>query len=230
MPKSPRSNQDTFRDCGEAAWHQLQRLPRFDTSSIREVRRRWSKSLSDRSPQFILGFVDHLLALESAGARVVAFEVLAGHPRAFAKLSSSRITAIASQLSDWGSIDLFGVTIAGKAWREGILEDDTIRLWTRSPNRWMRRLALVATVPLNSKARGGEGDAIRTLDICGRLLSDRDDMVVKALSWALRELAKRDSESVEEFLAEESYRMPARVRREVMNKLTFGTKAIPRRT
>jgi 3-methyladenine DNA glycosylase AlkD len=136
---------------------------------------------------------------------------------------------MARQLSDWGSIDLFGVTVAGKAWREGILEDDTIRSWTKSPNRWMRRLALVATVPLNSKSRGGEGDAVRTLDICGRLLSDRDDMVVKALSWALRELAKRDPAPVRVFLATESHRLAALVRREVLNKLTYGTKAIPRR-
>lgn len=229
MPQLRSSNQETFRDCAEAAWQHLQRLPRFDAPSIREVRRRWSKLLSDRSPQFVLGFVDHLLALESAPACVVAFEVLAGHPHAFAKLKTRRITAMASKLSGWGLIDLFGVTVAGKAWREGILEDDAIRSWTKSPNHWMRRLALVATVPLNSKSRGGAGDAIRTLDICGRLLSDRNFMVVKALSWALRALAKRDPSSVEEFLAEEGQRMPALVRREVMNKLKYGTKAIPRR-
>ncbi len=233
MPQSHFSNQDSFGDCAESSWRQLQRLPRYNTPSIREVRRHWSKFSSNQSPHFVLGFVDHLLGLDPgaahfAAARIVAFEVLAGHPAAFAKLNTRRITTMASRLSDWGSIDLFGVTVAGKAWREGILDDDSIRVWTQSSNRWMRRLVLVATVPLNSKARGGSGDVIRTLDICGRLISDRDDMVIKALSWALRELAKRDPASVEAFLTAESHHLPARVRREVMNKLTFGTKAGPR--
>ncbi|HUS10646.1 MAG TPA: DNA alkylation repair protein, partial [Pyrinomonadaceae bacterium] len=65
--------------------------------------------------------------------------------------------------------------------------------WARSKNRWLRRTALVSTVPLNNKARGGRGDSERTLMICEMLLDDRDDMVIKALSWALRELSKRDA-------------------------------------
>ena len=56
------------------------------------------------------------------------------------------------------------------------------------------------------------------------LVKDRDDMVVKALSWALRELAKRDSKSVREFLAEHEHELAPRVLREVNNKLEFGLK------
>ena len=43
-------------------------------------------------------------------------------------------------------------------------------------------------MPLNLRAAGGTGDAERTLAVCAQLAADRDDMVVKALSWALREL------------------------------------------
>jgi hypothetical protein len=45
------------------------------------------------------------------------------------------------------------------------------------------KAALVSTVPLNNTARGGSGDAVRTTVICDLLRNDRDDMVVKALSW-----------------------------------------------
>ena len=54
--------------------------------------------------------------------------------------------------------------------------------WARSPDRWLRRSALVATV-------GAKAEAARTLAVCAGLAADRDDMVVKALSWALRELS-----------------------------------------
>jgi 3-methyladenine DNA glycosylase AlkD len=89
---------------------------------------------------------------------------------------------------------------------------------------------LVSTVPLNLAAAGGTGDAPRTLDICGRLVDDRDDMVVKALSWALRELVPRDPEAVRGFLADHDGRLAARVRREVATKLDTGRKSRPARS
>ena len=49
-------------------------------------------------------------------------------------------------------------------------------------------------------------------------------MVVKAMSWALRELAKRDPTAVRRFLAEHETALAARVSREVRNKLETGLK------
>ena len=53
-------------------------------------------------------------------------------------------------------------------------------------------------------------------------------MVVKAMSWALRELAKRDPKAVADFIRDEDDRLAPRVRREVLNKLKTGLKS-PRR-
>jgi len=49
-------------------------------------------------------------------------------------------------------------------------------------------------------------------------------MVVKALSWALRELSKRDPTSVAAFLREHEMRLASRVRREVKTRLETGRK------
>ena len=49
-------------------------------------------------------------------------------------------------------------------------------------------------------------------------------MVVKALSWALRELAKKHPEQAASFLAKHRQVLAARVLREVNNKLTTGLK------
>jgi 3-methyladenine DNA glycosylase AlkD len=64
----------------------------------------------------------------------------------------------------------------------------------------------------------------RTLAVCRLLVDDRDDMVVKAMSWALRELVAHDPDALWAFLAEYDDRLAARVRREVRNKLTTGLK------
>jgi 3-methyladenine DNA glycosylase AlkD len=60
--------------------------------------------------------------------------------------------------------------------------------------------------------------------VCEMLTDDRDDMVVKALSWALRELSKCDPDSVREFLVEHEGALAPRVSREVNNKLKTGLK------
>jgi 3-methyladenine DNA glycosylase AlkD len=77
--------------------------------------------------------------------------------------------------------------------------------------------------------QGGTGDARRTLDICRRLAADGDDMVVKALSWALRELVVWDPEAVRRFLDDHHEVLAARVRREVRSKLETGRKHPARR-
>jgi len=84
-------------------------------------------------------------------------------------------------------------------------------------------------VPLNNTARGGTGDTKRTLSVCEMLVHDREDMVVKALSWALRELSKKDPKAVQRFVSAHRPRLAPRVIREVNAKLSTGLKN-PRRT
>jgi 3-methyladenine DNA glycosylase AlkD len=161
--------------------------------------------------------------------RLIAWEVLAAHKGAFGLVDDRMVEEMADGLADWASVDTFGVTLAGPAWRESLVSDATVLSWTKSTDRWRRRLALVATVALNSRARGGAGDAQRTLRICRLLLDDRDDMVVKALSWALRELAKREPSEVDAFVTKMESRLAPRVKREVRNKLKTGLKSPSRR-
>lgn len=58
----------------------------------------------------------------------------------------------------------------------------------------------------------------------GLLVADHDDMVVKAVSWALRELIIHDPDAVEKFLKDHEDVLAARVKREVRNKLDTGLK------
>ena len=87
------------------------------------------------------------------------------------------------------------------------------------------RLALASVVALNVPARGGVGDPARTLAICEMLAADRDDMVVKALSWALRSLVGHEPSLVRNFLTRHEDVLAARVRREVKAKLETGLKS-----
>ncbi|MEJ2132465.1 MAG: DNA alkylation repair protein [Gammaproteobacteria bacterium] len=56
------------------------------------------------------------------------------------------------------------------------------------------------------------------------LADDHDDMVEKAMSWALRMLVPWDPRSVSDFLRDHDAVLGARVKREVNNKLRTGLK------
>ena len=223
MPVS--SSRVSSHEWSQAARRDLAELPHADTPSVRAVRRRYSTALKSESPAVVLRFARELAAARAWPSRVVGWETLASHEGAMRLLDDDVAEEMAEGLADWASIDLYGVTVLGQAWREGTVSDAKILTWSRSADRWRRRLALVATVPLNARARGGSGDVTRTLRVCRALLDDRDDMVVKGMSWALRELSKQHRSAVTEFMSKEKDRLAPRVRREVMNKLQTGLKS-----
>ena len=160
--------------------------------------------------------------------RFAAYELVVNHKAAIESITAAEVESLGHGMDEWGDVDSFGCCLSGPAWRRGRIPDARIRKWARSRDWAWRRAALVSTVPLNSRAQGAAGDAKRTLEICGMLVADRKDLVVKALSWALRALAKRDPAAVRRFLAEHRQELAARVIREVENKLTTGRKN-PRR-
>jgi hypothetical protein len=212
----------------EAIRNDLRSVPVATTEAVRKVRRKHAEALVSEPPRTILAVADALLTGGNWPERVAGAELLVGRHDAICQLNEALVEKWGKGLADWGSVDLYGVTVAGVAWREGRVSDDRVMRWAKSSNRWRRRLALVATVPLNSRARGGFGDTTRTFKVCRALVDDRDDMVVKALSWALRELAKRDPASVSRFVTEADARLASRVRREVKAKLETGRKVRPR--
>jgi 3-methyladenine DNA glycosylase AlkD len=180
--------------------------------------------LADRPPGDLLAVARGLLRHGGFACRLIAYELIAHHPPAAQKLDDAAVERLGHGMATWGEVDCFAWYIAGPAWRARQLADATVLRWSGSTDRWWRRAAVVATVPLNARSRGGGGDTPRTVAVCAQVVDDRDDMVVKALSWALRELAKRDAAAVEAFLRDHDDRLAARVRREVSAKLTTGRK------
>ncbi len=197
-------------------------LPRQNTPNVRAVRRAYSRKLAGASPDFILDLARELI--ECYEHRWVAFELIEHHKAAFERLGEAELEDFGQGMDSWWRVDSFARTLAGPAWLKGQVSGELIRRWALSGDRWWRRAALVSTVALNVRSRGGRGDIPRTLEICRLLVDDQDDMVVKAMSWALRELVPHDPRAVREFLLENEARLAARVKREVGNKLETGLK------
>jgi hypothetical protein len=200
----------------------LRALPEQTTVPMRQVRRRWSSGLRKEPPEDVVKLA--LGLLERHGYRWIAYELILYHPTALQFIIQPTLERFGRGMSSWADVDQFGVLLAGPAWRAGQIQDTVIHAWAHRPDRWWRRAALVATVPLNIRSQGGKGDVPRTLSVCEFLLDDRDDMVTKAMSWALRELIVHDRAAVETFMTAHDAALAPRVKREVRNKLAIGLK------
>jgi 3-methyladenine DNA glycosylase AlkD len=222
--KTSNTSSPSVKELLEELQARVDALPQPRVADVRAVRREFSKKLKQADADLVLKLALSLLQLRASWYRFVAYELVQHHPATMTSLEVKAIEKLGAGMASWDEVDCFSCYLAGPAWRTRQIDDGVVHRWAGLNDRWWRRAALVATVPLNNKTRGGEGDSQRTLDVCRLLISDRDDMVVKAMSWALRELAKRDPAAVQKFLAEERKTLAPRVVREVDNKLTTGLK------
>lgn len=214
---------DAARIAGEID-RAMRAVPQPRTEPLRRVRRGYSKRLRDAAGADVVAVADALLGRR----RWAAYELIADHPTALGTLDADAVEHLGRGIDSWWTVDAFARTISGPAWLRGLIPDEAVHRWAGSDDRWWRRAALVSTVALNMKTDGGRGDTGRTLETCRMLISDRDDMVVKALSWALRALVQWDPDAVRRFVDEHEAGLAPRVKREVRHKLDTGLKN-PRR-
>jgi 3-methyladenine DNA glycosylase AlkD len=72
-----------------------------------------------------------------------------------------------------------------------------LRDWARSPDRWLRRSAVIAQLGARDRT-----DTALLTDVIEANAADTEFFVRKAIGWALRDLAKTDPAWVRRFLAE----------------------------
>lgn len=193
-----------------------------NTPNMRAVRRKYSKQLNPASADFVLAVADELYHHQRV--QWLAYELIANHRGAFVCMDEVQLEKYGQGMDSWDRVDTFARTLSGPAWLHGQVDDEVIHRWAESDDLWWRRAALVSTVALNMRSYGGDGDTPRTLAVCRMLVDDHEDMVVKALSWALRALVVHDPDAVKDFLVEYDSVLAARVKREVRNKLRTGLK------
>ncbi len=211
-----------INEIASAIYTEIENLPVQNVPNLRSVRRRYTQKLRQSDPQLILDLAREIYI--NCNHSWIALELIYNHEEASRLIGVAELNEFGRGINSWGTVDAFAGFLAGPAWQKGRIHDKLIHKWARSNDRWWRRTALVTTVVLNKKSFGGKGDIPRTLEVCKILVDDHDDMVVKAMSWALRELIAHDPDTVREFLAKYDNVLVSRIKREVNNKLTTGLK------
>ena len=83
----------------------------------------------------------------------------------------------------------------------------------KSEDLWERRIAIVATLYFIKHGKYEE-----TLKIAKTLLTDKEDLIHKAVGWMLREIGKRDMTFEEMFLKQHYKEMPRTMLRYAIEK------------
>ena len=104
-------------------------------------------------------------------------------------------------INNWDLVDSSAEHVVGAHLRDR--SRAPLRRLAESGDLWERRVAVLATFHFIKR-----GEFQETLDLARALLSDREDLIHKAVGWMLREVGKRSPETEEEFLKEHHSRMP----------------------
>lgn len=202
------------------------KMHRLGVSSphIKRIAHNWNEILAGFTSQEWINLCIQLTQTGIFESQILAYEILWKNKDALKCLNFKQVLELKGEPDNWVSVDSYSTMIAGWHWREGTLPDTQIFEWLKSKNSWLRRIAVVCTIPLNLKSKGGTGDVRRTLMICEKVIDDNELIILKALSWALRELSKVDKPAVENFLRKHWNRLHPKVRREVTAKLETGRK------
>ncbi len=96
-------------------------------------------------------------------------------------------------VNNWDLVDVSAPHIVGKFCLQTGNNDVILNLADKE-NLWENRIAVVATLPLTKS-----GQFALTLELCERFLHHPHPLIYKACGWMLREVSKRDVESVLHF-------------------------------
>ncbi|MBP9691171.1 DNA alkylation repair protein [Candidatus Woesebacteria bacterium] len=121
------------------------------------------------------------------------------------------------RVNNWDLVDASAHKIVGQAILDGLISEKLLDTLAKSKIMWERRVAIIATMAM---IRVGQYDA--TLRIAEKLLHDTEDLMHKAVGWALREVWKKDSACCEKFLLAHYPDLPRTTLRYAIERIEEG--------
>jgi 3-methyladenine DNA glycosylase AlkD len=145
-----------------------------------------------------MAFADLLIADRYLEVKSIGIEVVARYRREFEPrlLPRWKRWLSANHSANWATTDTICGMLIGPLLVHHPELAAQMRGWSKDRNMWVRRASIVGLLPL-VRARG-EIDLV--YEIAKRLHSDPNDLIHKAVGWALREAGKVDPGRLERYL------------------------------
>jgi 3-methyladenine DNA glycosylase AlkD len=159
---------------------------------------------------------DALLATGTFEHKIIAFDWSYRCRRQFRLEHGARFARwLATHVNDWNDCDDLCTHTLGAFLLQFPATIDTVKTWTTSDNRWLRRGSAVSFIPAARKGQFLE----HILDVADRLLRDEDDLVQKGYGWMLKEASEAHPEAVFAYVLRNRERMPRTALRYAIEKL-----------
>lgn len=106
-------------------------------------------------------------------------------------------------INNWDLVDCSAHYILGRAIAEGVENINILDKLAKSSILWERRIAIISTMYFIS-----QNNITESIRIAKVLLSDKEDLIHKAVGWTLREAWKKQPQEVEKFLQNNYGQLP----------------------
>lgn len=106
-----------------------------------------------------------------------------------------------NRINNWDLVDISTHHIVGDYCYH--YPSNLLSQWIESPHLWTRRIAVVACLYFIRKNRFEQ-----VLDFCVRLKKDPEPLMHKACGWMLREVGKKNMETLRQFLSQWGSQLP----------------------
>jgi 3-methyladenine DNA glycosylase AlkD len=116
------------------------------------------------------------------------------------------------RVNNWDLVDLTAYKILGDHYFRR--ERSYLHKLSKSKDLWECRIGVIATFYFIRNL-----DFEDTIQMCERLLTHKHDLIHKATGWMLREIGKRDTKILRDFLEEHVTKMPRTMLRYAIEKL-----------
>jgi 3-methyladenine DNA glycosylase AlkD len=163
-----------------------------------------------------MAFADVLIEDRHLEAKSVGIEVVARYRRDFTPrlLPKWKRWLAENHSANWATTDSICGALLGPLLLQHPELGARMRVWARDRNMWVRRASIVGLIP---RARRGESLDL-VYEIAQRLHADREDLIQKAVGWALRESGKTDMPRLERYLRANGAAIPRTTLRYAMER------------
>jgi 3-methyladenine DNA glycosylase AlkD len=173
-----------FRGAGDLGFYNI------GTAPMRALARAIHAAHRDRwSIDEAMAFADALIVDRYLETKSIGIEVVAHYRTAFTPplLARWKRWLAANHSANWATTDALCGALIGPLLVRHPARAHEMRRWAAHRNMWVRRASIVSLIPLARR-----GQALDLLyEIAERLHADTEDLIQKAVGWALREDADR---------------------------------------
>ena len=176
------------------------------TPRVRAMARAIADGHEDWTVRDALTFADALIVDKHLEVKGLGIEVLARFRRQFtpALLPAWKRWLAKSHSANWATTDAICGLLTGPLVAAHPELASEVARWAGDRNMWVRRAAIVGLIPIARR-----GAALDILYRTARTLHDDDeDLIQKAVGWALREAGKADMDRLERYLRSNGPRIP----------------------